>query len=48
VPPPDEMYETLARKYDGTVSYAFIAMRNRLLKLLLCFDSHLSKIGFRN
>ena len=33
VPPPDEMYETLARKYDGTVSYAFIAVRNRLLHL---------------
>ena len=33
VPPPDEMFETLSRKYDGTVSYAFIAVRNRLLQL---------------
>jgi hypothetical protein len=33
VPPPKEMYETLARRYDQANSYALIYLKNRLLKL---------------
>lgn len=33
VPPPKEMYDALARKYDRTESYAFVFVKNRLWKL---------------